>query len=302
MLTFNVGQSDRVLLRKGIGIGEISATELSEMSSADLANEQIKQDMEKAAQEALQQSILKEQTALPRAKITHKGEEIIESNTSEDLRAVRDEEERQRVRTHLRVRTGSILQGPESAAMSSAAGMSSSIFGENRPIDVQDGTLTSPDKPFSPDGVPLPTITSPLSPVVTVFGPPVTSSPIQETMSPVDEIGGPSIKKLHTSRPSFDLNALWSNTTRRDSKTDDVVDNDVGVRGDDEGEEAMDLDEDQPGDQDFGMFLDDVEEKNNAVPVPPKSTTPPLSPEEKLETLPTVWSGEVRISLVSMIQ
>lgn len=297
MLTFNVGQSDRVSLRRGIGTGVISAADLSEMSSADLANEQAKQEMEKAAQEALHQSILKVQTALPRAKITHKGEEIIESNASEDLQVAREEEEHERVRARLRVRTGSILEGPESAAaISSAAGVSSSIFGENRSMEVNNDIPTSPEKVFSPDGVLLPSATSPLSPITPLVTSHIVSSPTQDTTSPVDPNFPISARAAHGSRPSFDLNSLWSSTGKQDGKPDGLPASIVPeTRGGEEEEIAMDLDEDQAGEQDFGMFLDGVEEKGGGPSMALKSTTPPLPPDEGLNLTPVIWSGEVRI-------
>jgi hypothetical protein len=287
MLTFNVGQSDRVSLRKGIGTGIISAADLSEMSSADLANEQAKQEMEKAAQEALHQSILKVQTALPRAKITHKGEEIIESNTSEDLQVAREEEEHERVRARLRVRTGSILEGPESSA-----GMSSSIFGENRLMEVNNDTSTSPEKMFSPDGVLLPSATSPLSPITPFVTSHIVSSPTQETTSPVDQKFPISATDTHSARPSFDLSSLWSSTGKQDSNL--PAHTVPETRGGEDEEIAMDLDEEQAEEQDFGMFLDGVEEKGSRPSVALKPTTPPLPPDEGLDLIPVIWSGEVR--------
>jgi hypothetical protein len=262
------------------------------MSSADLANEQAKQEMEKAAQEALHQSILKVQTALPRAKITHKGEEVIESNASEDLQVAREEEEHERVRARLRVRTGSILEGPESAAaISSAAGVSNSILGEDRSKEANNDTPTSPEKLFSPEGVLLPSATSPLSPITPFVTSHIVSSPIQETMSPVDQSFP---RAAHSSRPSFDLNSLWSSTGKQDNKLDSLSTSIVPeTRGGGEEEMAMDLDEDQVGEQDFGMFLDGVEEKDGRPSTDLKSTTPPLSPGDGLEMIPVIWSGEV---------
>ncbi|KAG8817294.1 hypothetical protein FRC17_011294, partial [Serendipita sp. 399] len=178
MLTYNLGQSDRVILRRGIGTGSIAASILAEMSSADLANEQTKQENEKVVQEALHQSILKVQTSLPRAKITHKGEEVIETNTSEDI-AAREEEEQER-RTRL------------------------------------------------PPKVDLP-------------------------LSTVEE---------------FNPN--------------------------DEDEVAMDLDDEELiGEQDFGMFLDGVDEKPQSSLERSTAPTPPAREAKMFATLPVVWSGEL---------
>lgn len=286
MLTFNLGHSDRVSLRKGIATGSILAVDLAEMSSAELANEQTKQDMEKAAQEALHQSILKVQTSLPRAKITHKGEEVIESNVSSDIQRVGEEEERERVKMRLRVRTGSILDGhPESAA---SAGVSSSVFGENRQMEVDSGTPISPEKAsFSPIAVQTRLV---ISPQVT----PVTATNI--VASPTD-ITNPS---PHTG-PSFSLDTLWSSTQDNGgaprfsfSGVGDVSSPIGSAIGDEEV--AMDLDDDeQATNQDFGMFLEGIDGKDIAPSAPSKSTTPPLpeTPSKKAEHSPVVWTGDV---------
>ncbi|KAG8877588.1 hypothetical protein FRB98_006623 [Tulasnella sp. 332] len=78
MLTFNLEKEDRTELRHKIASGAITPSELSRMSSADLANEQLQQQIESAHLASLRHSILEAKTAAPRAKITHKGEEMIE--------------------------------------------------------------------------------------------------------------------------------------------------------------------------------------------------------------------------------
>jgi len=271
MLTFNLGHSDRISLRKGIATGSILAADLAEMSSAALANEQAKQEMEKAAQEALHQSILKVQTSLPRAKITHKGEEIIESNVSSDVQRVGEEEERERVKMRLRVRTGSILDGnPESASLLSS------------------GTPISPEKaPFSPLAVHPPAVMSPqITPVVTAN---IVASPVQAPAEP--------IAISPRTGPTFSLNSLWSGNedqgNARPPSFSGVGEVSPPVDGANDSEEiAMDLDEDQPGEQDFGMFLEGVDEKDPIPPVTVKSTTPP-APAKPLESPTVVWTGEV---------
>lgn len=288
MLTFNLGHTDRVSLRKGIATGSITAANLAEMSSAELANEQAKQDMEKAAQEALHQSILKVQTSMPRAKITHKGEEIIESDVTSDIQRVGEEEERERVKMRLRVRTGSILDGnPESAA---SAGISSSVFGESRQMEVDNGTPISPEKTsYSPLAMQSRPIVSPL------VTPVAAANPIA---SPTD-ITNPSPQ----TGPSFSLNALWSGTLDNTSAPrfsfSGVGDISSPIDGANDDEDvAMDLDDDdQPENQDFGMFLEGVDEKD---PVSiQKSTTPPLpdNSRDKTESSPVVWTGDLIMPL-----
>ncbi|KAF7794232.1 hypothetical protein EIP86_005364 [Pleurotus ostreatoroseus] len=92
MISFNLSKPDRVVLHKRIAASHITPKELSTMSSTDLANEETKQSILQAEQEALAHSILKK-TLMPRAKITHKGLQDIEDVNGE---AVREERERER--------------------------------------------------------------------------------------------------------------------------------------------------------------------------------------------------------------
>lgn len=138
MLTFNLTQEDRVAIHKRICYATISAKELSQMSSTDLANEETKQSIKLAEKEALEHSIL-QKTLIPRAKITHKGLQDIEDVNGDSATLLRerekerekeeddrrDEERRERERQarlkaaeqHQRDRANSISQGsipPES--------------------------------------------------------------------------------------------------------------------------------------------------------------------------------------------
>ncbi|KAG8817744.1 hypothetical protein FRC18_000370 [Serendipita sp. 400] len=301
MLTYNLGQSDRVSLRKGIGTGSITASALAEMSSVELANEQTRQEMEKVVQEALHQSILKVQTSLPRAKMTHKGEELIETNASDDINT-REEEEQER-RRRLRLRTGSILEGTQdsTALPSSGTGVSSSVL-ENRPMDFEGGTPTSPDKisALSPT-VSTHWITSTPTTIDTALAATATRT-APEILSPTDDLKTP----LHASRPSFDLSSLWVGSATNEAPKVDFLSSTVDGFGglNDEDEVAMDLDDEEPmGEQDFGMFLDGVEEKSQSQSQSQgtleRSTapTPPAREEKAFATLPLIWSGELIMPL-----
>ncbi|EEB97061.1 hypothetical protein MPER_03698, partial [Moniliophthora perniciosa FA553] len=68
-LQFNLSKPDRVMIHKRIASAQITPKELSGMSSTDLANEELKQSIKIAEQEALEHSILQKITA-PRAGIT----------------------------------------------------------------------------------------------------------------------------------------------------------------------------------------------------------------------------------------
>ncbi|KDR80731.1 hypothetical protein GALMADRAFT_241158 [Galerina marginata CBS 339.88] len=128
MLQFNLSKVDRVIIHQRITSGNISAKEISLMSSTDLADEETKQSIMLAEQEALEHSILLKSTA-PRAKITHKGLQDIEDVNGEVASAheierlkerEQEEDERRererlaRLRTVQRQRTASVSVPPES--------------------------------------------------------------------------------------------------------------------------------------------------------------------------------------------
>ncbi|THU87989.1 hypothetical protein K435DRAFT_782257 [Dendrothele bispora CBS 962.96] len=124
-LQFNLSKPDRIVIHKRIASAQITPKEISVMSSTDLANEELKQSIKIAEQEALEHSILQKSSA-PRAKITHKGLEDIEdvtgqSSTRERERQQQEEEDRMererqaRIRTSQpRQRTASLSVPPES--------------------------------------------------------------------------------------------------------------------------------------------------------------------------------------------
>ncbi len=97
MLSFNLSKTDRVVLHKRIATSHITPRELATMSSTDLANEETKQNILQAEQEALAHSILKK-TLMPRAKITHKGLQDIEDVNGEAVREEREHEQEEEER------------------------------------------------------------------------------------------------------------------------------------------------------------------------------------------------------------
>jgi len=133
-LQFNLSKPDRVVIHQRILSGSLSAKEISGMSSTDLADEETKQSIKLAEQEALEHSILLKQT-VPRAKITHKGlqdiEDVrgdianaqvfeIENERQEDEK--RDRERLARLKTQAnRQRTASISVPPESPVVPQSA-------------------------------------------------------------------------------------------------------------------------------------------------------------------------------------
>ncbi|PWN37836.1 uncharacterized protein FA14DRAFT_170608 [Meira miltonrushii] len=74
---FNLKDKTNITLRAKIADGIISAVELSNMSSEELANDARREEVERRKKESLEQSILKKDNA-PLRKLTHKGEIDIE--------------------------------------------------------------------------------------------------------------------------------------------------------------------------------------------------------------------------------
>jgi hypothetical protein len=81
MLTFNLGQSDRVSIHTRIAAGSLPAYSLAQLDSASLANETTQAEIAAAAAESLAQTILVRSLAAPRAKLTHKG--MVELDTDD---------------------------------------------------------------------------------------------------------------------------------------------------------------------------------------------------------------------------
>lgn len=122
-LTFNLQQSDRVLLHQRIASVQVAPATLATMSSTELASQEQQQSIKQAEQEALAHSILIKST-VPRAKITHKGlqdiEDVNEDSTVAKQRRDRElemaEEERERERL-ARLRAVQPHSNPPSASV-----------------------------------------------------------------------------------------------------------------------------------------------------------------------------------------
>ncbi|PFH51770.1 hypothetical protein AMATHDRAFT_74665 [Amanita thiersii Skay4041] len=175
-LQFNLSKADRVAIHRRMAFGNISAKEISVMTSTDLADEETKQHIKIAEQEALEHSILQKST-VPRAKITHKGLQDIEDINGE-LVAIRERErerereqeeeerrERERmarlraVQTHQRQRTASLSVPPESPVVP----QQSPTWGAPPPVPPHAITSASPKEE-------TPSPTTPLrSPISTLF-------------------------------------------------------------------------------------------------------------------------------------
>lgn len=118
MLTYNLSQDDRVVLHRRIAADDLEPRILVAMSSTDLANEETQASIKIAEQESLAQTILTK-SAAPRAKITHKGFEEIESVDGNMQKQSGDEEEEDRRERERLARTRPVQPTRERSASQS---------------------------------------------------------------------------------------------------------------------------------------------------------------------------------------
>jgi hypothetical protein len=300
-LTFNLSQDDRTELHSRIGTLSLPAQELAVMPSSELANDAFKQKMEKIALQQLAQTTLKSiDTSRPRAKITHKGEELIDSyvygpETSGAIEVEDKVEQRQplRLETNLisaGVPGSAIEQTPASAAMpvmdTPASAVAESVMNETVPAS---STAVAGD-------------TSVLSPIV------ATHSQVEDPSGAgAGEVHSPTVptSAILSARPAFDLNSLWSGA-EGGQPPPASVDSNIEPLGGDEDEAEMDLDlggdevAGGVGDDDFARFLEGVEgaksegaSKNAVGPPDPPPRRPSESGMDNFAKLPVVWGGDV---------
>ena len=303
-LTFNLSQDDRTELHSRIGTLSLPAQELAVMPSSELANDAFKQKMEKIALQQLAQTTLKSvDNSRPRAKTTHKGEELIDSyvygpETSGAIETEDKMEQRQplRLETNLSgvgvaaVPGSAIEQTPASAAIPAmdtpASAVAESVMNEPAPSS---STAAAGD-------------TSVLSPVV------ATQSPAEDPSGAVaGEVQSPIVptSAILSARPVFDLHSLWSGAEGGHPPSASMNNNIESLCGDeDEDEMDLDLGGDEAaggvGDDDFARFLEGVDEakaegasKNAVRPPDPPPRRPSESDMDNFQTLPVVWSGDV---------
>lgn len=304
-LTFNLSQDDRTELRSRIGTLSLPAQELAVMPSSELANDAFKQKMEKIALQQLAQTTLKSvDISRPRAKITHKGEELIDSYTyGPETGGTIEVEDKMELRQPLRLETNLSGDG--------GAGVPGSAI-EQTPASA---TMAVMDTPASAVAESVMNETAP-TPSTAAAGETSVLSPVVATHSHVEDPSGagtgeaqsPTVptSAILSARPAFDLNALWSGAESGQPPSA-PVNNDTEPMDGDEAEAEMDLDlgGDEVaggiGDDDFARFLEGVDEgraegaSKSAVGAPP--VPPPRRPSEpdmdNFEKLPVVWSGEV---------
>ena len=135
---FNLKDKSNTTLRQKIASKELSASELAGMRNEELANDEIRKEVERRKRENLEQSILKKEKA-PLRKLTHKGEIDIEY---EAVHSSRIAEEREREGEQAKVGEA------QSAAMASEATRKE----ESTPD--REGSARSPPAPLPSQGSP----------------------------------------------------------------------------------------------------------------------------------------------------
>lgn len=328
MLTFNLGKSDRVSLRKGIASGRISPAQLSVMSSTDLASEHLKHEIELAEKEALEHSILQKIVA-PRTKITHKGLESIEDingNVQQPDRQREEQEQRMERERLARVRSMSMTRDRASPMLSESPTTISASWGQ--PLH---SPLTSLPRGIEPSNISSPTIISAshsiFSPPSEIMAPPDTALALTDLINIDDDTPqdtSDSLKvvdpneftssKQSGSKPDLPtetitpsgpspfalslppvpaVNPVIKEELASDEKskveTELINQNSAAPENMDDDAVDMEIEGEQSEDPDFDMFLDPDKDKEQDLSVV-SNPAKPLT----LDTLPRIWSGAVR--------
>lgn len=318
MLSFNLSQPDRHHLRRLIGTHSLPALQLSKMSSVDLANEQTKQQIEAANRESLEHSILIQRPVAARAKITHKGEEVIEDLVGDDIgRRIRDEEQRESERERerekdARDKTKMVPQPPPTPKEPSFKGPQDILAQQHNAASQKAAQLQAQAQRSTPS-----TISTSLTDAATEpsfkfddliaidlpdDSPPQESAPFDTDTKATTPDSSLAHVKTHevsadsTTSPSaarsplFDLNDVWSGAPSEQPNQGSSESPILSTRADDTREPpSIDIELGTAADdEDFDIFLDQPE-SNLAVP----SRSGPETDRAAFEALPIVWSGNV---------
>ncbi|KAK7012207.1 transcription elongation regulator [Favolaschia claudopus] len=341
MLQFNLSKVDRTVLHKRIASGDITAKEISLMSSTDLANEQAKQAIRMAEKEALEHSIL-EKTDIPRAKLTHKGLEDIEGLGETSMirerevdRRREEEERRERERAaRARQRTTSVSVPPESP-MSPVTPMSASwqrppMHTPLLPTSSVDITMVaadtsaepemnladliniddelpaaqeSPSSPVPPASAPAPNFDFQASSPIPGFGRAL-SPEAPPTASPTASATGISPFASKSSGPSFDLSALWAAPKKEDMEDADTsVSASATTSSPPQTHSPVPMDESRDN-KDETVDMDITEDQDFDMFLDEKESGGPPSTEvlqAAFENTAQVWSGRINMPLDSTI-
>ncbi|KAH8986846.1 hypothetical protein EDB92DRAFT_1801644 [Lactarius akahatsu] len=337
-LTFNLQQSDRVLLHQRIASAQVAPATLATMSSTELASQEQQQSIKQAEQEALAHSILIKST-VPRAKITHKGLQDIEDVNEDsavakqrrerELEIAEEERERERLARLRAVQPSGHSNPPSASAPPDSPAVPSAPWNTATPALTQgqgQGTeLTSAhtgsgvsavdselnlgdfihmdDEP--PEASPL-TITTPAPTTAAATATVVPSAaPMSEplsaaTLTPITGISpfAPS-KPDMPPRASFDLNALWSAPAPAPSASTSASAS-VAVASV-EPEREVEHEGESGDDLDFAMFLGQEEEEKgkDAMRGRPEASAP--DPQAVFDGLPRVWNGVISMPIDSAV-
>ncbi|KZP01442.1 hypothetical protein CALVIDRAFT_547838 [Calocera viscosa TUFC12733] len=214
-LNFNLSQNDRALLRRRIGSWELSAEDLAKMSSGDLANEERQHEIEIARRESLQHSIL-EAPAAPTAKITHKGEEIIEAFSAYEARRQGESTEEERAlspQPHLRSQSVDFLSSKEAGTVGQGYSTMDSLNAtQSLPSQVERENPSSQST-----GLPLAALPANKGSTISriIVPPDDLERPEGVERSPKTRLDRTSFSPLTPSHPNFSLSTLWSMNVAR---------------------------------------------------------------------------------------
>ncbi|KAF5350240.1 hypothetical protein D9758_007833 [Tetrapyrgos nigripes] len=328
-LQFNLSKPDRIVIHKRIASAQITPKEISVMSSTDLANEELKQSIKIAEQEALEHSILQKTTA-PRAKITHKGFEDIEDVTGQSRNSERErQEEEDRIERERmarlraaqpRQRTASVSIPPESPVVPQSPWGAPPSFPSvddyssplvQRPplflntssemvlpepelnladlINIDDENSPGDVPPVSP---PPPPALSPISTQALTEMPRPESVLEPPTASASEaESSPPPFSALETPKvPTFDLNSLWTQPKPVTVDPEAVTSDVPPPQPSGKGPDDVVMETlEEANDKDFDMFLEE------------KETSSPETLQAAFHALPQVWSGKIKMPLDSTI-
>jgi hypothetical protein len=316
MITFNLGQDDRVAIHMRIASGELGGREVAVADSAALANAATQASIAAAAAESLAQTILRT-TAAPRAKITHKGLQDIElddvppespvvPNTpggwggppplpghalqAGDGMAV-VESPTSMTRPPLYTPMGSDLEAPVAPNLNLSDFIN---FGDDDPAPAPTGSAPSTpahERPAMPMSMPSDVFQHDM---------PTPSTPQRATSFDLSSASTLPPTEPSPTAATFDINALWS-------QSGGSVAPDLGADMP-EGDPAMDIDlgmgmgDDGANEPDFDMFLRDDDAAD--APAPATATAPPAPPpaeELPFEHRPEVWAGTLSMPLDSTV-
>ncbi|KAI9431373.1 hypothetical protein H4582DRAFT_1858968 [Lactarius indigo] len=317
-LTFNLQQSDRVLLHQRIASAQVVPATLATMSSTELASQEQQQSIKQAEQEALAHSILIKST-VPRAKITHKGLQDIEDVNEDsavakqrrerELEMAEEERERERLARLRTVQPSGQSNPPSASAPPDSPAVPSAPWSTATPVLAQgQGQGTELTSAHTGSGVSAvdselnlgdfihmddePPETSPLTiappATTTTAATPATvvpsTAPISEPLSATTLTPITGISPFAPSKPdmppraSFDLNALWSAPASAPASVPSPKEQD----GENKDKDKEEVEVDEEGEA-MEMDLGTPPDESASAPAPASVAMAPVEPERDAE-------------------